>query len=320
MDTTPRSRDGSLHVTGERFNTVSHIVGLCFALVRAGLLIPVQRRRRPLEDRRAERLRHLAHPAVRDQRAAPRSGPRPSRERRAPHSRRRLGVLPHRRHDHPAGTRALPQHLRLDGPRRGVGGRRDRHRAPLGLAPAAEVRDQHALHRPGLADRPAGRRGLLAAPGRAGTCSCTSTSCRRSAPSREEATQPSGRIRGCRPDQRRRTGQRSPRVDLPGRREPYPAEVAPTGGDPDRDAGETGRGRRADEVAARAARRDAPQQRGRIPYVENQTGVVVRQVCGGRAPIVADLEHEVGDEHQRGASRVRHGSRRTPRGCPCRPS
>jgi len=39
VDTTPRSRDGSVHVTDERFNTVSHIVGLCFALVGAGLLI-----------------------------------------------------------------------------------------------------------------------------------------------------------------------------------------------------------------------------------------------------------------------------------------
>jgi hemolysin III len=39
VDTTPRSRDGSVHVTDERFNTVSHIVGCCFALVGAGLLI-----------------------------------------------------------------------------------------------------------------------------------------------------------------------------------------------------------------------------------------------------------------------------------------
>ena len=39
MDTTPRSRDGSVHVTDERFNTISHIVGLCFALAGAGLLV-----------------------------------------------------------------------------------------------------------------------------------------------------------------------------------------------------------------------------------------------------------------------------------------
>ncbi len=34
-----RSRDGSVHVTDERFNTVSHLVGACFALVGGGLLI-----------------------------------------------------------------------------------------------------------------------------------------------------------------------------------------------------------------------------------------------------------------------------------------
>lgn len=39
METVPRSRDGSVHVTDERFNTVSHLVGACFALVGAGLLI-----------------------------------------------------------------------------------------------------------------------------------------------------------------------------------------------------------------------------------------------------------------------------------------
>jgi hypothetical protein len=59
-----------------------------------------------------------------------------------------------------------------------------------------------------------------------------------------------------------------------------------------------------------AARRDAPQQGGRIPYVENETGVVVRQVGRGRASLVTDLEHEVGDEHHDGRSKVTHGSRR----------
>jgi hemolysin III len=39
METVPRSRDGSIHVTDERFNTVSHMVGACFALVGAGLLV-----------------------------------------------------------------------------------------------------------------------------------------------------------------------------------------------------------------------------------------------------------------------------------------
>ncbi|NLT56906.1 MAG: hemolysin III [Actinomycetales bacterium] len=39
MDTTPRSRDGSTHVTDERFNTVSHLFASCFALVGAALLI-----------------------------------------------------------------------------------------------------------------------------------------------------------------------------------------------------------------------------------------------------------------------------------------
>lgn len=39
METVPRSRDGSIHVTDERFNAISHLVGACFALVGAGLLI-----------------------------------------------------------------------------------------------------------------------------------------------------------------------------------------------------------------------------------------------------------------------------------------
>lgn len=34
-----RSRDGSVHVTDERFNTVSHLVAACFALVGAALLL-----------------------------------------------------------------------------------------------------------------------------------------------------------------------------------------------------------------------------------------------------------------------------------------
>ncbi len=37
--TQPRSRDGSVHVTDERFNTVSHLFAACFALVGAALLI-----------------------------------------------------------------------------------------------------------------------------------------------------------------------------------------------------------------------------------------------------------------------------------------
>lgn len=39
METVPRSRDGSIHVTDERFNAISHLVGACFALVGAGLLV-----------------------------------------------------------------------------------------------------------------------------------------------------------------------------------------------------------------------------------------------------------------------------------------
>lgn len=36
---TARSKDGSVHVTDERFNTVSHLFGTCFALAGAALLI-----------------------------------------------------------------------------------------------------------------------------------------------------------------------------------------------------------------------------------------------------------------------------------------
>jgi hemolysin III len=39
VDTAPRSRDGSIHVTDERFNTVSHMVAACFAVEGAALLI-----------------------------------------------------------------------------------------------------------------------------------------------------------------------------------------------------------------------------------------------------------------------------------------
>jgi hemolysin III len=39
VETPPRSRDGSVHVTDERFNTVSHLSAACFALVGAALLI-----------------------------------------------------------------------------------------------------------------------------------------------------------------------------------------------------------------------------------------------------------------------------------------
>lgn len=39
METATLSRDGSVHVTDERFNTVSHLVASCFALVGAALLI-----------------------------------------------------------------------------------------------------------------------------------------------------------------------------------------------------------------------------------------------------------------------------------------
>ncbi len=39
MDTGLLSRDGSVHVTDERFNTVSHLVASCFAVVGSALLI-----------------------------------------------------------------------------------------------------------------------------------------------------------------------------------------------------------------------------------------------------------------------------------------
>ena len=39
MDTTARSRDGSVHVTDERINTVSHLAASCFAVVGAALLV-----------------------------------------------------------------------------------------------------------------------------------------------------------------------------------------------------------------------------------------------------------------------------------------
>ncbi len=39
METALRSRDGSVHVTDERFNTVSHLFASCFALVGVALLI-----------------------------------------------------------------------------------------------------------------------------------------------------------------------------------------------------------------------------------------------------------------------------------------
>ncbi|OLT40265.1 hemolysin III [Serinicoccus sp. CNJ-927] len=39
MDTAQRSRDGSVHVTDERINTISHLVGSCFALLGGGLLV-----------------------------------------------------------------------------------------------------------------------------------------------------------------------------------------------------------------------------------------------------------------------------------------
>lgn len=39
MDTAQRSRDGSIHVTDERINTITHLVGACFALLGAALLI-----------------------------------------------------------------------------------------------------------------------------------------------------------------------------------------------------------------------------------------------------------------------------------------
>ncbi len=39
LNAAPRSKDGSIHVTNERFNTISHLVGACFALVGAALLV-----------------------------------------------------------------------------------------------------------------------------------------------------------------------------------------------------------------------------------------------------------------------------------------
>lgn len=39
VGTAPLSRDGSVHVTDERFNTVSHLFASCFAIVGAALLI-----------------------------------------------------------------------------------------------------------------------------------------------------------------------------------------------------------------------------------------------------------------------------------------
>ena len=39
QDPRPLSRDGSVHVTDERINTISHLVGACFAVLGAALLI-----------------------------------------------------------------------------------------------------------------------------------------------------------------------------------------------------------------------------------------------------------------------------------------
>ena len=39
MDTAPRSKDGSVHVTDERVNTISHLFASCFAVAGAALLI-----------------------------------------------------------------------------------------------------------------------------------------------------------------------------------------------------------------------------------------------------------------------------------------
>lgn len=39
METAQRSRDGSVHVTDERINTISHLVGACFALLGGALLV-----------------------------------------------------------------------------------------------------------------------------------------------------------------------------------------------------------------------------------------------------------------------------------------
>jgi hemolysin III len=39
MESPPRSRDGSVHITDERYNTVSHLFGSCLALAGAALLV-----------------------------------------------------------------------------------------------------------------------------------------------------------------------------------------------------------------------------------------------------------------------------------------
>lgn len=39
MDTQARSRDGSIHVTDERINTISHLIGSCFAVLSAAVLL-----------------------------------------------------------------------------------------------------------------------------------------------------------------------------------------------------------------------------------------------------------------------------------------
>lgn len=39
LDDVPRSRDGSVHVTDERFNTLSHLAGACFAVLGTALLL-----------------------------------------------------------------------------------------------------------------------------------------------------------------------------------------------------------------------------------------------------------------------------------------
>ncbi len=39
METVPTSRDGSVHVTDERFNTATHLAAACFSLVGGGLLV-----------------------------------------------------------------------------------------------------------------------------------------------------------------------------------------------------------------------------------------------------------------------------------------
>lgn len=39
LDTVPRSRDGSVHVTDERINTISHLAGACLAILGSALLL-----------------------------------------------------------------------------------------------------------------------------------------------------------------------------------------------------------------------------------------------------------------------------------------